>query len=525
MKKEVDLIVTNGVIYTVDDSFSIAEALAVKNQRIVAVGNAAEINQRFKSDNVVNLQGKFVYPGWIDSHCHFYGYGLDLNEVDLTGTASQEGIISRIKESREGNGAGWIIGRGWDQNDWPVTDFPDKHFLDKYFPDTPVFLKRVDGHAAWVNTRALEIAGITSHVKVEGGDVLVKNNEPTGILIDNAIDLVSKFIPAPGIQEQEEALVRAQENCFAVGLTSVHDAGLSFITVKLIENLQADGRLKMRINVMLTPSKENLDTYLVEGPIQNDHLRIGTIKLYADGALGSRGALMIEPYSDDPGNSGLLLTPEEDLRSYCELAFHNNFQVATHCIGDGGNRIMLHIYGDILKGTNDRRWRIEHAQIIQPDDIPLFGRYNIIPSVQSTHATSDMYWAEKRIGKERMEGAYAYKRLLEHNVWIPNGSDFPVEDINPLLGFYASVVRKDTSGFPENGFQMENALTREEALKSMTIWAARSAFEEELKGSLEAGKLADFVVTDQDIMKVPDDGLFRIKVDATYSGGEKVYSK
>lgn len=523
MKQEVDLIVTNGVIYTVDKSFSTAEAFAIKGHRIVAVGSAMDINKKYKSETVVDVHGKYVYPGWIDAHCHFFGYGLNLNEVDLMSTTSQEEIIGRLLLFPKSDEESWLIGRGWDQNDWKVTEFPDKDLLDEYFPDIPVFLKRVDGHAAWVNTKALDIAGITADTKIEGGEVMIMDGEPSGILIDNAIELVTMFIPAPEDPEREQALLKAQENCFAVGLTSVHDAGLELSTVRLIENLQEEGRLLMRINVMLSPSTDNLKTFLSEGPIRHDYLRIGTIKLYADGALGSRGALMIEPYSDDPGNSGLLLTPEDDLRTYCDLAFRKNFQVATHCIGDSANRLMLNIYGDILKGKNDRRWRIEHAQIIQPEDIPLFGKYNIVPSVQSTHATSDMYWVEQRIGKGRMAGAYAYKELMEQNGWIPNGSDFPVEDINPLLGFYASVVRKDTTGFPENGFLMDNALTREEALKSMTIWAARSAFEEDIKGSLEKGKLADFVITDRDLMKIPDNELFRVKVIATYSGGKKVY--
>jgi predicted amidohydrolase YtcJ len=396
--------------------------------------------------------------------------------------------------------------------------------LDLHFPDTPVLLRRIDGHAAWVNTKALELSGVTAASKVEGGTVVLKDGQPSGIFIDNAIGLVASKIPEPTVQEMTEALSEAQQNCFRVGLTSVQDAGLPRSVVQLIDTLQQSGNLKIRINAWLSPSEENFTHYVEKGPYRTDRLSVNTIKLFTDGALGSRGALMIGEYSDDPGNRGLLVTPLEEIEAHARRAYAHNFAVATHCIGDAANRETLKIYAGILVGKNDRRWRIEHAQIIHPDDFHYFGDYSIIPSVQSTHATSDMYWAGERVGNERIKGAYAYKQLLEQIGWIPNGSDFPVEQINPLFGFYASVVRKDQSGYPGGGFQIENAISREEALRAMTIWAARAGFEEDLKGSIEAGKLADFVVTSKDLMTAPEAELFGIRVEATWSGGEIVYS-
>jgi len=522
-KSQADLILTNGKVYTVDSEFSMAEAIAIKDHRIIALGSSKEILKGYRAEEVRDLDGKFVYPGWIDAHCHFFGYGMNLNAADVAGTDSVEEIIRLLQEFQEQHPGAWITGRGWDQNDWEVQEFPDKSMLDKYFPDTPVFLRRIDGHAAWVNSRALELAGVDAGSRVEGGTVMLSQGEPNGILIDNAIGLVASKIPPATKQEMIQALQQAEKNCFEVGLTSVFDAGLSKAVVQLIDSLHQAGALKIRMNTWLSPSRENFSYYVEQGPYRTDYLSVNTIKLFTDGALGSRGARMIEPYSDDPDNLGLYVTPLEILEKHCQEAYRNNFAVATHCIGDGANRETLKLYARILGGENDRRWRIEHAQIIHPDDFHYFGDYNIIPSVQTTHATSDMYWAEERVGSERIKGSYAYKQLLAENGWLPNGSDFPVEQINPLFGFYAGVVRKDQSGYPEGGFQMENSISREEALRAMTIWAARSGFEEDLKGSIEAGKLADLVITDTDLMRAPEMELFGIKVQATYSGGELVY--
>ena len=522
-RQEADLVLTGGVVYTVDPAFSNAEAIAVKDGRILDVGTTEEISKKYRADKVRDLGGDFVYPGWIDAHCHFFGYGMNLNSADLVGTASVEEIIEILGQHHNTCRGSWITGRGWDQNDWEVQEFPDRTMLDAHFPDTPVLLRRIDGHAAWVNSKALELAGVTAGTRTEGGTVMLKDGVPSGILIDNAIGLVGRMVPPPSREEIVEALHQAEVNCFRVGLTSVNDAGLPASTIRLIDSLYRDRSLKIRINAWLSATGENLREYVEKGPSQTDLLTVNTLKLFADGALGSRGARMIEPYSDDPGNRGLFVTPEEELEAYCGKAHEHGFVVATHCIGDAASRRMLRIYGKFLEEDNDRRWRIEHAQVIHPDDFGLFGRYHITPSVQPTHATSDMYWAEERLGPERMEGAYAYRRLLDQNGWLAAGSDFPVEDINPLYGFYAAVVRKDHSGYPEGGFMPGQALTREEALRAMTIWAARAGFEEHLKGSIEKGKLADFVITGTDLITAPEEQLFRIQVKATYSGGELVY--
>lgn len=522
-KRKADLILTGGTVYTVDEEFSIAGALAVRDGRILEAGTPEAILGKYRSSKVIDLEGAFVYPGWIDSHCHFFGYGMNLNAADLTGTSSVDEIIALLEEHHRLHGGSWITGRGWDQNDWEVKEFPDRQVLDQHFPQTPVLLRRIDGHAAWVNSRALELAGVTARSSVQGGTVMLKGGEPTGILVDNAIDLVGSIIPGPTTDEMVQALKEAEANCFRVGLTSVNDAGLSLRVVHLIDTLQRKGELKIRINAWLSPSEENFANYVEKGPVQTGRLTVNTIKLFADGALGSRGALMIEPYSDDAGNRGLLVTPMEVLERHCRRAYDHGYAVATHCIGDAANREILRLYARILGGENDRRWRIEHAQVVHPDDFHYFGDYDIVPSVQTTHATSDMYWAQERIGPERMAGAYAYRQLLEQNGWIPNGSDFPVEDINPLYGLYASVTRKDRSGNPPGGFRAEEALSREEALRAMTIWSAKAGFEEKLKGSIEPGKLADLVVTEKDLMTAPEAELAGIRVLATYSGGELVY--
>ncbi len=522
-KEQADLILNNGKVYTVDSDFSTAEAIAIRDHRIIAVGSSEEILKEYSAREVRNLEGAYVYPGWIDAHCHFFGYGMNLNAVDVAGTSSVEEIIEVLKVFRERHPGAWITGRGWDQNDWEVKEFPNKEMLDKHFPKTPILLRRIDGHAAWANSVALEMAGVTANSKVGGGTVMLSDGEPNGVLVDNAIGLVARKVPPATEADMIQALQQAEVNCFRVGLTSVQDAGLSKQVVLLIDSLHQAGKLKIRMNTWLSPSKANFTHFVEKGPYQTDYLSINTIKLFTDGALGSRGARMIEAYSDDPGNLGLYVTPLEQLEKYCQQAYKNNFAVATHCIGDGANRETLKIYASILGGENDRRWRIEHAQIIHPDDFHYFGDYNIIPSVQTSHATSDMYWAEDRVGSERIKGAYAYRQLLEENGWLPNGSDFPVERINPLFGFYAAVVRKDQANFPEGGFQMENAISREEALRAMTIWAAKSGKEEDLKGSIEVGKLADLVVTKTDLMSAPDEVLFGIKVQSTYSGGELVY--
>ena len=526
MKKEhADLIVHNARVYLVDEAFSVVDAFAVRGGRIVKAGTFEAIRREHGGAEEIDLEGGFVYPGLIDAHCHFVEYGQSLRQVNLVGARSFDEILERLEEHQKGNEGPWVLGQGWDQNAWDVKAWPTRKRLDDLFPDIPVLLRRVDGHAALVNGEAIRRCGITTRTEIKGGALFVEQGELTGILLDNAISLVGRMVPDQGAEELKQSILRAQADCFSVGLTSVHDAGLDAGTLALIDQMNKSGQLHIRIYAMLSPGRENFETYLYKGSYETDHLNVSSIKLFADGALGSRGALMIEPYSDDPGNCGLQAMDQASLKEICKHAYDRGFQVNTHCIGDAANRLVLELYGKILQGKNDRRWRIEHAQIVHPDDFDTFGRFSIIPSVQTTHATSDMCWAGARVGKDRLKGGYAYKRLLLQNGWLPNGSDFPAERINPLYGFYAAVSRKDLAGYPKEGFQRENALDRVEALKAMTIWAAKAAFEENEKGSLEPGKFADFIVTDKNLMAAPEEELPHIKILRTYLGGHEVFHR
>lgn len=523
-KKQADLIVTNATVYTVDSTFSKTESFAVVAGKIAATGTSEEMLKQFISENIVDAAGKFVYPGFNDAHCHFNGYANNLAQyANLRGTAGPDEIYERLKAHKEKFGGDWILGRSWDQNDWPVKEFPDKTELDKLFPETPVYLVRVDGHAGWCNSKALEMAGITAATKVPGGEVVLKNGQPTGVLVDNAMGLVSKLVPEISAEQQQKALLEAQDNCFAAGLTSVTDCGLDKNTILLMQEMQNRGELKMRVNAMLNPTEENFEFFVKNGPLVGEKLVVRTIKLYADGALGSRGALLLEDYSDNPGNRGLQIEMQEYYDKICQLALDNNFTMATHAIGDSANRLMLNTYGKFLIGKNDLRWRIEHSQIVNQADFAKFAEFSIVSSVQATHCTSDMYWAADRVGAERVKGAYAYQTLLGQNGWLPNGTDFPVENIEPLFTFFSSVFRTDHKGFPEGGWQIENGLTREQTLRSMTIWAAKASFEENEKGSLEPGKYADFVILDTDLLTATPQQVLGAKIESTWIGGEKVF--
>lgn len=524
-KPEMDAIYYNAKIYTVNSKGTIADAMVVNKGKIVYVGSKDSAFSLYSSANKINLGGKFVYPGFIDAHCHFFSYGTFISKLDLGGTTSWPDVIDKTKQFAATHPDGWLLGREWDQNKWEQekTEFPTNKELNELFPDRPVFLERVDGHACVVNKKALELAHITVNTKIPGGKIVVENGELTGVLLDNAKDSVAKYIPFPSETEVKVALISAQANCFAVGLTTVDDAGLPKIMIDVIDSLQKDGMLKMRIYAMLSDNDENRAYYFKHGIYKTDRLNVRSFKFFSDGALGSRGALLMQPYSDSPNESGLQLKPTEYFRQQAELCYEHGFQMCTHAIGDSANRMMLQIYASVLKGPNDRRWRIEHCQVVFPDDIHYFGDYNIIPSIQTTHATSDMYWAGARLGPERVKSAYAYLSLLKQNGWLANGTDFPVEHINPLYSFYAAVARKDQKSYPTGGFQPENALTREQALQAMTIWAAKSNFEENEKGSLEPGKLADFVVLENDIMTIPIEETFSVKILKTYINGENVY--
>jgi len=517
-KQEADLIVTNANIYTVDDAFSKAESFAVKNGKIIAVGTSSEIDDNYKAIDTINAKGKTVLPGFIDAHCHFLGLGLDQQAVDLVGTKSFEDMMKRVLDFQNEKNNEFIYGSGWDQNDWEDKRFPNKTLLDKLYPNTPIALSRIDGHAILCNQAALDLGKVTKNSKIEGGEIVVENGKLTGILIDNAEYLVMNYWPKPTKMDQVKALLEAQKIGFDLGLTTVDDAGLSKEVIEIIDNLQKSGQLKMRIYAMVSASKENLDYFLNKGITKTDRLNVRSFKFYADGALGSRGAMLREPYADKPGHLGLMVTDLETLKKSAERIANSEFQMNTHAIGDSANHVVLEIYNKVLKGKKDRRWRVEHAQIVSPEDFDLYK--NVMPSIQPTHATSDMYWAEERLGAERLKGAYAYKQLLEAYGKVALGTDFPVERVSPFLTFYAAVARQDLEEYPEGGFQIENALSREEALKGMTIWAAYSNFEENEKGSIEVGKFADFIILDKDIMTVDAKEIPNIKVLKTVVNGE-----
>ncbi len=521
----VDLIIYNAKIYTVDSTFTTAEAMAIKNGKIEAVGTSKNIEEKYTSQNKIDAGGKIIYPGFIDAHAHFFNYGLGLQTADLTGTESWDEVIAKLKTFAQQNEEGWLVGRGWDQNDWAIKEFPSKEKLDEAFPNRPVLLTRVDGHAAVVNQKALDMAAVKPGFTLTGGTVEMEGGKLTGLLIDNAVGLVASKIPAANAAQIKTALNKAQEACFAVGLTTVDDCGLDYRDVLTIDSLQKRGELKMRVYAMLSDAKQNYDFLFEKGAIKTDYLNVRSFKVYADGALGSRGACLLQPYSDKRGWSGFLLSNPSHFDSVANIIHAKGFQMCTHAIGDSANRTILNTYAKYLKGKNDLRWRIEHAQVVNEADFALFGQYNIVPSVQPTHATSDMYWAGERLGKHREKGAYAYKQLLEQNGWIPLGTDFPVEDISPFKTFLAAVFRQDAKSFPQNGYQTENALSRQEAIRGMTIWAARSNFEEGEKGSIEKGKWADFVILDRDLMTVNPTEVLQTTVLATYIGGQKVYGK
>ncbi|HSN62147.1 MAG TPA: amidohydrolase family protein, partial [Ferruginibacter sp.] len=507
------------------EKFNTAEAMAIRDGKIIAIGTNDDLLKKYEGETTVNAGGKAIFPGFIDAHCHFTGYATDSWKCDLVGTDSWEAVVKKMVDYSKDAPMLWIYGRGWDQNDWAVKGYPNTKILDSLFPDRPVYLKRVDGHAAIANTVALKMAGITAASSIAGGSIELENGIPTGVLIDNAMDLVESKIPPISDSLAKKYFLDMQATCFAEGLTGVHDCGVSEHTIQLIEEAQKAGDLKMKIFALLSDNPEYYDRWVKKGRYKTERLTVGGFKLYADGALGSRGACLLNDYSDKKGWKGFLLSDAAYFLDKAQKLANSNLQMCTHAIGDSGNRQLLKIYAQVLKGKNDKRWRIEHAQIVNENDFSFFADYNIIPSVQPTHATSDMYWAADRIGAERMKGAYANKRLWQTNNWMPLGTDFPVEYISPFKTFFAAVVRKDAKDFPDGGFQMENALTREQTLRGMTIWAAKAAFEEKEKGSLEKGKAADFIMLDNDLMKCEESKILNTKVLGTYVNGEKLYGK
>lgn len=522
-KEQADLILHHAVIYSVDSAFNIYEAMAIKDGKILELNSNDKILKKYTANETMDLKNNSVFPGFIDAHCHFVAYGLGLKNVNLVGTKSFEEVLHRLKNYLKKQDTTWLIGRGWNQEDWQTKELPNRKKLDSLFPNRPVLLSRIDGHEVLVNSTALKLAGITNATKISGGEILKSKGELTGVLIDNAADLVTSIVPKPTKEDLFNALMNGQANCFAQGLTTVDDAGLTKTEVEAIDELQKTGKLKMRMYAMLSDNKENFDYYLNKGIYKTERLNVRAFKFYGDGSLGSRGACLFKDYNDKKNWRGFLLSDISHYEKCAGLLNEKGFQMNTHCIGDSAVSVLTNIYRKYCNNKNEHRWRIEHAQVLASEDFKNFSE-DIIPSVQPTHATSDMYWAEARLGKERLKNAYAYKTLLNAAGKIALGTDFPVEDISPFKTFYAAVARQDGNGFPKDGFEKENALSREETLRGMTIWAAYANFEEKEKGSLEPGKCADFIILDKNIMTCEIKDILKTKVLDTYVNGENVFS-
>ncbi len=529
-----DLIVTNARIYTADDSRPLVEAFAVRGGRIVFTGSAREA-ATLKGPNTQTLdgQGRTIIPGMVDAHAHFSSFAKKLRSVDLVGTKSYDEVIARVVERAKSTPKGsWIIGRGWDQNAWGNTAFPTHDALSAATPDHPVLLERIDGHAQLANAAAMRIAGLTATTKEPSGGKIVRDAKgmPTGVLVDNAESIVSKKVPDPSIDEWRAMHKDAVKVMHRWGLVGMHDAGASRAMIDLYEDMAQKKELDLRLYIMISDNAEALQHYFGVGPrsaLYDGQLWVRAVKLYADGAMGSRGAALLEPYSDDPNNNGLLLSAPGHIQEVAEAGLKAGFQINTHAIGDRGNRVVLDAYQKALDKVPaaNHRFRVEHAQILHQDDIPRFAQLGVIPSMQASHQTSDMYWIGKRLGPTRLYGAYAWQSLLQTGVIIPNGSDFPVEEVNPLISFHASIARQDARDWPTGGWLPAERMSREDALRSMTLWAAYAGFQEKDMGSITPGKYADFVVLDQDIMRVPVELVLATRVVGTYLGGRKVYGQ
>ena len=521
-QKKVDLIVHNATVYTMGDNIGKASSFVVDGGKFVAVGGEELLNT-YNANKILDLKELPVYPGFIDSHCHFLSLGLSLQKVDLTGTRSFEEVVGRVKDFAKNKKLKAIVGRGWDQNDWEEKTFPNKTILDELFPEIPVALRRIDGHALLVNQKALDLAGIGVKTKIKGGSIIKENGKLTGVLVDAPMKLISNILPMPSITEKIKALKDAEKISFENGLTTVSVAGLNKDDIYLIDSLQKSNVLSIKVYAMISNSEDNIAHFLSNGPIITDKLTVRSFKIYADGALGSRGAALKSDYSDLKKHRGSFITSKDSLENLAYKLASTSFQMNTHAIGDDANKAVLEAYNKALVFSDDPRWRIEHAQIIDTSDIKLFNR-KIIPSVQPTHATSDMYWAEDRLGKKRLQGAYAYKLLLEKSGRISLGTDFPVENVSPIKTFFSAVFREDSNLYPEDGYLPNNKLSKLEALKGMTIWGAYSNFEERQKGSIEVGKAADFVILDRDLLDESKKRILNAKIVATILDGNIVYS-
>ena len=525
-------VATNATVYTVDPAMPVAEAFAVQDGRFVAVGSLEAVLEDYPEWPRLDLGGQTVIPGLIDAHAHLLGLGEALLSADLVGSTSKADIVARLVAFAEDlpDGA-WVTGRGWDQNDWGGDGaFPTRADLDDAFPDRPVWLGRVDGHAGWANTAALRAAGIDpdapAPADMEGGAVIRDaQGRPTGVFVDAAEGLVAQAIPTPDAAFYAEALERALTETARYGLTGVHEAGIGSAVIGLYRDMAARGQLTIRNYAMITPGE--IDVFCASYPngIEDERLVVRSVKVYADGALGSRGAALLNDYTDDAGNHGLLFRQPDDLEGTVRAAMECGLQVNTHAIGDRANRVVLDAYESAIEATGGGpgRHRIEHSQILSLEDIQRFADLEVIASVQPTHATSDMPWAGDRLGDDRLEGAYAWRRLVDSGARLALGSDFPVERVSPMLGFYSAVTRQDGDGMPAGGWYGNQVLTRAEALRGFTLDAAYAGFMEDQVGSIEVGKRADFVVLSQDVMRVRPEAILDTEVVATYLDGEAIY--
>jgi predicted amidohydrolase YtcJ len=532
-----DLVLKNAVVHTVDAKRPRAEAVAVRGNRIVAVGSSAAVRALVgPKTRVLDLGGRTVVPGFDDSHAHLLGIGFARLDVDLVGTRSYAEVVERVAKAVMGHRPGeWVRGRGWHEGKWDapaagsVRGFPTHEALSAVSPDNPVVLSRADGHAVLANARAMAVAGISRATTSPAGGEIIRaaSGEATGVFVDNAEGLVAA--PERPPDAVRRALARAMDECLAKGVTSLTDAGEGADVLALLREAAAEGKLRTRLYVMAAGLPTMRALGRPEIGLGNGMLTVRSVKLYADGALGSRGAALLEPYSDDPGNTGLLVTPPEGILEAARFALAHGFQVGTHAIGDRANRIVLDAYETAFQenpAAKDPRFRIEHAQILDAADIPRFGKLGVLAAMQGIHCPSDRPWAPQRLGDARVaEGAYAWRKLLDTGARILNGTDAPVEDVSPVQNFHASVTRQDAEGRPPGGFDPDQKLTRAEALRTMTLDAAYGSFAEREKGSIEVGKLADLVVLSQDILSVPDDALLKTEVLATIVDGKLLYER
>lgn len=519
--QKVDLIVHNAKIHVMNDNASVYDAMAIRDGKIIEVGPERQILNKYRCDEEIDALGKDIYPGLTDAHGHLLMYANQKLGVDLSGAKSMEEVIYRCEKYYAKSKNKFIIGGGWDESLWSNDSVPDNKKLSEVFKNIPVCLYRVDGHAALVNQCLLEKAKLTGE-KIAGGEVKIVNGAPSGLLIDNAINLVSKHLPAYPMYQVKEAILEIQEELFQYGITGTHEAGIDFKHIQLFKSMVSSGKLKLELYAMLMNSPENRAFAAKNGPFRFRNLSIRSFKVFADGSLGSRSALLKKPYSDDHQNHGLLLTSVNEMRKIAQFCLKYGFQMNTHGIGDSANALVLEIYKNAFERNPDHRFRLEHSQVIDPSDFAKFSEYAVFPSVQPTHATTDQRWAEKRIGKDRLLGAYAYKSLLRQYGMLAIGTDFPVESTNPFYTIHAAVQRKNPKNEPLNGFLVKESLTLNEVLRGMTIWAAFSSFQENELGSLEKGKNANFVIFDKPLESKP--AFEQNYAWMTFIRGRKVYS-